>query len=278
MQKSKQAGTHDEADKSLPESAKSAKSGEREPGPLTQLAAPVLVISPHLDDAVFSCADLLAAHPGSLVGTVCTGLPPEPADTRGCTPWDRACGFSDARQAMQARHAEDQQALGLLGARALPIGFLDRQYGASPHVNALAAAIENLLEHHSCKSVLMPLGLCHPDHDLVHRACLQVLKCRPLLGWLAYEEAPYRRFDGLVQRRLVKLAQDEWIATPVSFTTATSAALTAEGMALRREAVKRYASQLRGFDATDIAEFFALGRYWRLSYARANKPAAAAAG
>jgi hypothetical protein len=56
-----------------------------------------------------------------------------------------------------------------------------------------------------------------------------------------------------------------------------SAALTAEGTALRRAAVGRYASQLRGFDATDIAEFFALGRYWRLSYARANKAVAATA-
>lgn len=227
---------------------------------------------------MFSCADLLAARPGSLVGTVFTGLPPNSGDARLCTPWDRACGFTDARQAMQARRAEDQRALGLLGAQAVSMGFLDRQYGASPHVNALATAIEELIESHRCESVLMPLGLCHPDHDLVHRACLQVLKKRRLPGWLAYEEAPYRRFDGLVQRRLVKLAQDEWIATPVSFTVPMAAALTEEGAALRRTAVDAYASQLHGFDAVDTAEFYAPGRYWRLAGARADSPAAAVSG
>jgi len=34
-----------------------------------------LVISPHLDDAVFSCRQLLAQAPGSVVVTVFAGIP-----------------------------------------------------------------------------------------------------------------------------------------------------------------------------------------------------------
>ncbi len=56
-----------------------------------------LIVSPHLDDAVFSCRDLLASQPGMLVGTVFTATP-EAAGMR--TAWDARCGFADAQSAM----------------------------------------------------------------------------------------------------------------------------------------------------------------------------------
>lgn len=74
---------------------------------LARLGA-IMVISPHFDDAVFSCGHLLAALPGSTVVTVCTALPEKPDIL---TDWDQRCGFSSAAQAMQARREENRAAL-----------------------------------------------------------------------------------------------------------------------------------------------------------------------
>ncbi len=77
---------------------------------------PVAVLSPHLDDAVFSCGvlscgDLIAASGEAVVATVCAGVPPS-AET--LTEWDAVCGFGSARQAITARREEDRAALSTL--------------------------------------------------------------------------------------------------------------------------------------------------------------------
>ena len=67
---------------------------------------PVLVISPHFDDAIFSCGALLAAHHGSRTVTVFGGAPETPVSTT----WDQEAGFADSNQAVAARRLEDAQA------------------------------------------------------------------------------------------------------------------------------------------------------------------------
>ncbi|SAK96023.1 LmbE family protein [Caballeronia arationis] len=88
-------------------------------------ASSILVISPHFDDAVFSCGAWIASNSNAVVCTVFAGCP----DTRVATDWDHQCGFSDARQAMRERIAEDDRALELLGATGERLNFLDAQYG-----------------------------------------------------------------------------------------------------------------------------------------------------
>ncbi len=144
------------------------------------------------------------------------------------------------------------------------MNFLDRQYGASPPPERIAAALAALLAEHRCVSVAIPLGLCHPDHDLVHRACLQVLKTRPEIAWLAYEEAPYRRLQGLVQQRLIGLAQEGVTATPTGLSLA---ALEGSRHGMAHRALASYGSQLQGFDAAELAELHLPGRYWQLAAA-----------
>jgi len=231
----------------------------------------LLIVSPHFDDAVFSCGDWMARQPDVLVGTVFTATP---AESSMHTEWDARCGFVDAQQAMHARVAEDDRALNLLHAHPRRLGFLDRQYSERPAVDAVAQAIETLVAVHHCGAVMIPLGLCHPDHDLVHRACLRVLKEHPQLRWLGYEEAPYRRVEGLVQGRLIMLADDEVMATPIAVQACV--AVHSGGAAgndvaeLTRRAVAAYQSQLLGFDAPDTAEFYLPGRYWKLVHAPAG--------
>jgi LmbE family N-acetylglucosaminyl deacetylase len=231
----------------------------------------LLIVSPHLDDAVFSCADWMARQADVLVGTVFTATP---AESSMHTEWDARCGFVDAEQAMRARIAEDDRALSLLHAHPLRLGFLDRQYGERPVVDAVAQAIEALVVAHRCAAVMIPLGLCHPDHDLVHRACLQVLKEHPQLRWLGYEEAPYRRVEGLVQGRLIMLADNAVVATPFAMEASVAVrvgnAAGNDAAELTRRAVAAYQSQLLGFDAPDSAEFYLPGRYWKLVHAPAG--------
>ena len=98
----------------------------------------MLVISPHLDDAVFGCGRLIAAHPGSVVVTVFAGVPRDP---ERLTEWDAACGFRSAAEAVATRRREDQAALALLDATPRWLDFCDSQYDETPALSELAAAL-----------------------------------------------------------------------------------------------------------------------------------------
>jgi LmbE family N-acetylglucosaminyl deacetylase len=88
----------------------------------------LIVVSPHLDDAVLGCGHLLAQRPGAVVITVFAGRPPR---RERVTPWDAAAGFGPGDDVVGARRMEDRRALGALGARPLWLPFLDAQYGPS---------------------------------------------------------------------------------------------------------------------------------------------------
>ena len=64
-------------------------------------SGPLLVLSPHFDDAALSCGALLARTEPLTVLDVFTRRPePEQA-----TEWDRRCGFRGSDEAMAARFA-----------------------------------------------------------------------------------------------------------------------------------------------------------------------------
>ena len=54
----------------------------------------VLVLSPHLDDAVFGCGELIARCPGAIVLTLLAGAP---EGFNVLTEWDAASGFTSAQ-------------------------------------------------------------------------------------------------------------------------------------------------------------------------------------
>jgi LmbE family N-acetylglucosaminyl deacetylase len=140
--------------------------------PVTALGK-VLVVSPHLDDAVFGCGELLAAHPGGIVVTVFAGAP---MHYRALTEWDAAAGFSVGQDIMAARREEDRRALAMVGALPLWLDYCDSQYQRPPPAQMLAAALEGTLARHEPDTVVVPLGLFHSDHKLVHEAALITLK------------------------------------------------------------------------------------------------------
>jgi LmbE family N-acetylglucosaminyl deacetylase len=156
------------------------------------------VISPHLDDAVLSCAHVLAAHPGSLVVSVFAGGP-RPVDPLG--PWDASSGcFEAGDDVVECRRIEDDAALAVVGARGRHLELWDYQYRdplycfsepAGGLEAAASLAIETAVAESAVETWLIPLGILHPDHVTTAGAALGVAQRRPGLTWLVYEEIPY---------------------------------------------------------------------------------------
>ena len=223
--------------------------------------AALVVISPHLDDAVLGCGAWLAAHPGSTVVTLFAGAPP---DGSVLTPWDARCGFADARAAIATRRDEDRRALARLGAKPLWLDFCDSQYGNTPAVTELVGTLRAVLRRHTHTGVLYPLGLYHSDHLLAHAACWLALAGSESL---VYEDALYRGMPGVLQHRLAELEAQGVPATPARITS-TRLLDIAQGARAKAEAVQAYASQLRGFGPGGYEDAAQPERCWRLQECR----------
>ena len=215
------------------------------------------MVSPHCDDAVFACGDLLAACPGAIVVTVFAG---RPASYGPVTPWDAACGFRAGDDVMRRRRAEDRDALRRLGATPVWLDFCDAQYGAPPHVGAVARVLDAAIAATRPTAVFAPLGLFHSDHALAHAAALRVRARRPRLGWFLYEDAMYRRIPRLLDARLGALR--------AAGLSPARAALAFEPRPERKvAAVACYRSQLRALARPGYpgyADAFEREGYWRI--------------
>lgn len=137
------------------------------------MTARTLVVSPHLDDAVFSLGRLLArVGPAALVVTVHGGGSPE-------------------------RLHEDTAAMAVLGCapRPWPHPPDTTPIGLDSRLNRLSA--------HRFDQVLVPLGIYHPDHLAVAEACRSTDWGTASVG--VYEDLPYRVWwpDQAYQRRRV---------------------------------------------------------------------------
>lgn len=139
-----------------------------------------VIISPHLDDAVLSLGQFLAAEPARVV-TVFAGIPLPSVSTD----YDKSCGFSSSRQAVTTRRDEDASACHTVGAEPTHLDFLDLQYrDDTPDPKLIARALH---EQRGDDTVYVPVGIGHPDHRLVSDAALL------MSGTLVfYEELPYR--------------------------------------------------------------------------------------
>lgn len=228
------------------------------PRPAT--ARRLLVVSPHLDDAVFGCGELMLRKPGALCVTVFAGVPRDPDRL---TDWDRDAGHASALEALACRRGEDAAALRLLGAVPHWLPFTDDQYGErTPATRAeVAAMLIALIDAHAPDTIAIPLGLFHRDHVLTHEAAVVALRARPACDWLAYEDALYRRIPGLLSERLAALAAHGLPAMPWG-------ALESAADSPKRRAVRRYGSQLRALSRPgrpgDV-DLFTPERYWHLA-------------
>jgi LmbE family N-acetylglucosaminyl deacetylase len=147
-----------------------------------------LLISPHLDDAMLSAGQFIAGRPDTVVLTVLAGTP---KTKTVLTSYDAKTGFKSAAEAMEARRAEDVEALALLHAKPLHLDFLDSQYGQTSKQADITEALRTAIDEHDPEFVVGPLGLVHPDHILVREALLEAMKDAPMPLYI-YEDLPAR--------------------------------------------------------------------------------------
>lgn len=212
----------------------------------------IMLVSPHLDDGVFSCGDLLDRYAGATVVTVCAGTP----DTGAATDWDRRCGFDNPAGAMRARRLEDRQAMDHLQATPHWLDFIDSQYHPASQTSLLIQTMHALLMAERPDTLLMPMGLFHSDHVVVSDAMFALAPEHPETRWVIYEDALYRCIAGQLQGRLAALAERGIRLTPLWLPIAPSER--------KATAVRCYASQLRAFGHGGWTDLAHPERYWYL--------------
>ncbi len=194
-------------------------------------AGPVhtLVLSPHYDDAVFSCGGLIARLTAAgrqvLVATVCAAPPAARLSPYAASlhrRWGASSGAEPASaEAMIAhRRAEDEAALARIGATGAYLDLPDCIYRTdpggdwlyqgdeaifgpvasadAPAATRIAAAMAELPVVRPDTRVLAPLAVGnHVDHQLVRAAAERFATSRGLrLGY--YEDMPYAAAEGAV--------------------------------------------------------------------------------
>ena len=110
--------------------------------PDTLPSGPLLLVSPHLDDAALSCGALLERREPLVVLDVFTERP-EPEQH---TAWDSHCGFAGSHEAMAARLGEERAAFAGSRHRFATVDLLDAQYLAAPRGEADAHRLERALD------------------------------------------------------------------------------------------------------------------------------------
>lgn len=186
----------------------------------------MIVVSPHLDDAVLSCWSLLTRPEDVLVVTVFAGLPPEGV----LGEWDRDGGSTDSRKRVRERIAEDQAALAIAGCEGIYLDFLDEQYGSreQPLTDGLRPWVER------ADVVYGPKGAAaNDDHLRVYGALVDVCP-----GLRFYADLPYSLVEGFDLRP----------GTPADGLVPSDVVLGDEAAARKLEAVRCYASQLPQLD------------------------------
>eukprot|EP00727_Mastigamoeba_balamuthi_P010119 m51a1_g573 hypothetical protein (330) ;mRNA; f:538145-539339 len=147
----------------------------------------VVVISPHLDDAILGAFSVLGTRGRAAeVVSVFAGRP----NRSVLTIWDRKCGFSNSNVATETRAREDIAALALAGSAWVHWPFTDAQYRFRPTdanyvpVGVVQARVLESLRRHILDratprwpgeagrtlAVMAPVSSAHPDHQVVRWA------------------------------------------------------------------------------------------------------------
>lgn len=217
-------------------------------------------ISPHLDDAVLSCGQVIAGNKPSTVVTILAGLPRSPSLL---TPYDDSCGFKTSAKAMLARQNEDRVACAKLGAEVIHCTGLDYQYRQPSHTGFrdTLTQLEWLVtrgvgpEYGVEDTWFIPMGMEHADHAMVADVAMSFCKKQGFNTYV-YEDLPYRV---LLPEVAMARFKDLWARGVITEPLEDPARVM--DRELKREAISRYESQLVALDvdAACVPE-----RYWRL--------------
>jgi LmbE family N-acetylglucosaminyl deacetylase len=133
------------------------------------------ILSPHFDDAVLSCWNVLDQPEEACVITVFGGVP----DAGTSTSWDQRCGQPDSQALVHGRIKENEVALNAAKARAVNLPHLDGQYPhAERDVSAIAETVLELTDQDA--TIYAPIAIAglrqHQDHITVQQTAKQLLE------------------------------------------------------------------------------------------------------
>ena len=214
--------------------------------------APVLLLSPHLDDSVLNCWSVLEGPSDVRVVNVFVGSPAAGLLTQ----WDRICGAGDSVTHMRERIAEDTEALALVGKVPTNLPFLDHMYrrcAPPPSLAEIDAAVSRAVP--AASAVYGPAGVDHRDHRLMRRYAALIgrngvpvrlyadVPYATRFGWPPWVTgaAPDRHLDVDAHWEANAFIPDRRFAEVVK--------LGEERSAVKLEAMRAYRSQLPALDA-----------------------------
>lgn len=152
------------------------------------LQNPILILSPHLDDALFSASEIVRRGRPE-VWTVFAGEPDRPVTTD----WDRSCGFRDSHEALVTRKQEDDEAFARTASIVRQLPYLDGAYTTperrAQDLGRLISEVAAWVIEHSDRSpvVVLPAGAGVPvaSGRLPDRGSGALLADRASRSWLA---------------------------------------------------------------------------------------------
>ena len=242
-------------------------------------SGPLLLVSPHLDDAALSCSAILERDEAVDVLTVFAGGPEPPQQGW----WDAECGFSSSAESIPTRMREDEAAFAGTPHGRRYLTLLELQYvdgRRDDEAEAIAAEVRSWLSTSPAGMVALPAGAgcglrpivrralralgrpCHPpqhpDHLYVRDAALGALRDSEA-QLLLYEEVPYL-IGGRADREASRIAGAEWEVEPIAVPVDRRA---------KAERVAAYATQVGPLSPAegrldDPAGLPAEERYWLL--------------
>jgi LmbE family N-acetylglucosaminyl deacetylase len=219
---------------------------------MRDLSRKVLILTPHLADAVLNCGELIAAYPGAVVVTAFAGIP---SDAYVVPEWDSACGFSSPRQAVTVRRREERRALEALDAEPCWLASPESQYRRKVSFDDTVLRLARALRRHRADVIAIPLGLVAGDHRLTAEAALRLVGGRDC-EWLLYDDALPAPFREAAETRLARLPVEPYELASDPYRAY-----------LKQRAVENYESLQRGFRSAgrDLrATLKVPERYWRL--------------
>lgn len=168
----------------------------------------LVVLSPHFDDAVLSVGGLLSEFEGPKC--IVTFFSTPTTTPQYLTYWDEISGFDKSTDARAARIQENGNATNLLGAGAVNLDYVDKQYQTrspsdiSSLIESITEDIKTIVDSQG-KNQITIIGpsyfgeeFTHPDHLVVSKAFMQaVQKVRDVdapninTRFYFYEDLPY---------------------------------------------------------------------------------------
>jgi LmbE family N-acetylglucosaminyl deacetylase len=224
---------------------------------------PVVVLSPHFDDAVLSCWSVLTGA-GTVQAVNLFAAPPTPGYV---TPYDRVCGARDSSDHVRRRAAEDVEALEIAGRAPVNLQFLDRQYRRpwqTPRLKDLDARLAEAVPRPSALYAPAAIGFVagHVDHRLARSLALAAgrnaipvhlyadLPYAAMFGWPAWVAGtladPVLDVDAYWQQLAVDVPQIGGIRA------ARVVGLAADEASRKLTAMEAYRTQFRALDGGPI--------------------------